>query len=529
MKKKTLLSLILVTAIGFSTALIGCGSSEKNADKSASADVKDGGTIVFCANGNPGVLNPMYGNDRATMTIDNAIFSPLLVMDGDKITYYLADSLKHSEDYLTYTLTLKKDLKWDDGKPLTADDVVFTLDKILDPSQNSMLRSAFLIDNKAIKYKKINDTTVEFTLPKVSMSFEASLSGFAPIPKHIFDGATNIAKSDKNEHPIGSGPYKFESSSKGESVTLVRNDNYFAEKAHIDKVVYRILEDGNSAKNALLNGEISAMYLKPQDMDKFKDKFNIVIFNEGMLNNIVFNCKSPTIAKKEVRQAIAYALNKEELIKASNIDTKYAESAYSIFTPDVPGYTTDVEKYETNVDKAKQLMEKAGVKEAKLKIAYPNGAKSIEAEGLVAQQELKKIGITLELVPMERSAFYQKLWDPEHNDAFDLAFNGYVMGSCPNGYLPLFTKGHDNISSCYESSVDKLWVNANTETNKEKRDAMYKEIQQKTIDNLPIYPVDYPKSIVALDKNIGGVEEAKTVPIYMFQDLSKLYLKNIKK
>lgn len=525
MKLKKVFAAVLASSM---LLLTGCGGSNNAANDATKKDgeIKDGGTITFAVGGDPKGLNPMYGNDRVTMTINNAIYSPLYVINDGKYEYYLADSMKNSEDYLHYTLKLKEGLKWDDGKPLTADDVVFTLDKIMDKSQNCMKREDFMIDDKPVQYKKVDDVTVEFTLPTLDMSFPSKLSDFAPIAKHVYEGETDISKSPKNDEPIGSGPYKFKEFKKGESVTLVRNDNYFGDKAHIDTVVYRVIPDANSSKSAFLSGEVSALYISPQSVNDFKDKANIITFDEGMNNNIIFMMKNPNLAKVEVRQAIAYALDKTELLKASEISTDYAELAYSVFTPDVPQFTNDVEKYDKNIDKAKELLKNAGVENIKLKLTYTTGDKGQETQALIIQKSLKEIGIDIELVPMERNAFIQKLFTPKTNDAFDIAFNGYVMGNDPSSYGSIFkTGGGNNFIEFSDDKVNELFNKANIETDSKKRDEIYVDIQKLLAEELPIYPICYPKSIVALDKKIGGADEAQPAPIFMFRNLGKLYIK----
>lgn len=519
MKMKKILPIILASCM---LLLSACGGESK--EESSTGKIKEGGTIVFAAGGDPRVLNPMYGNDRVTMTINNELYSPLFDIENGEKQYYLAESFTPSEDFLTYTLKLKKGLKWHDGEALTADDIVFTLDKILDQSQKSLLRGDFLVDGKPVEYKKADDLTVEFKLPRVMMNFESAIASFSPIPKHIFEGEKDIATSTKNENPIGSGPYKFKEHKKGESVTLVKNDDYFGGKPHIDTVVYRIIAHSNSSTSAFLNGEISAKYVDARDVDKFEGKATLETYDEGMLVNAIMNFDSPALSKKEIRQAIAYALDKDEMIKAGYVDEKYALKAFSDLVPTTLYYTEDVNKYDKNVEKAKELITKSGMNDIKLSVIFTNGNKSDEATTLVMQQRLKDIGIELQLVPMERNAFIQKLFTEGKKD-FDMAINAYVMGNEPNSYRSIFeVGGENNISNYVNRDLDKKWEAANGETDKTKREALYKEIQKTLSEDLPIYPIAYSQSIIAIDKKIGGIKEAKPAPIFMFKDLSKLYL-----
>src|SRR5699024_4488806 len=114
-----------------------------------------------------------------------------------------------SDDFLTYTLTLKEGLTWHDGEALDADDIVFTINSILDEDQNSHLISGFLVDDQPVEVNKVDELTVEFNLPEVSVPFMSSLSGLRPIPEHVFSEETDIQQSSSNQEPIGSGPFKF--------------------------------------------------------------------------------------------------------------------------------------------------------------------------------------------------------------------------------------------------------------------------------------------------------------------------------
>nr|WP_278002112.1 ABC transporter substrate-binding protein [Clostridium botulinum] len=192
MKMKKLLAMVLVA----STTLVAaaCGNSNTTKETSTKENIKDGGNLVFSIRGEPEILNPIYAYDRDTMTMDNALFAPLFYMNGDKIDYTLAEEVKHSDDFLTYTVKLKKDLKWHDGKPLTAEDLIFTMKQIMDEKQDSPFRSAFVINDKPVEIKKVDNLTVEFKLPTVQMPFMNSLAQVSPIPKHVFEGEKDIKK-----------------------------------------------------------------------------------------------------------------------------------------------------------------------------------------------------------------------------------------------------------------------------------------------------------------------------------------------
>lgn len=521
--KKKILTLTVISTLILS---VGCSQKKASEDKKDSTKAS---AITIVAGSDLTNPNPLFANDRLSMTVMNSLYSPLYVVEetGEK-TFYLADSVDVSDDFLTYKVKLKDNLKWHDGKPLTADDVVFTVNTILDKNQNCMSREDFIINDNPVEVKKVDDTTVEFKLSSISTPFEYILGDIRPIPKHIYEGEKDLEKSEENRNPIGSGAYKFKEHKSGELITLEKFDDFYGEKANLDTVNYRVIADANSANTALQNGEVNVKYVSADDVEnvKSKDNVNIITFDEGMVDNIIFlQQHNKDLAKKEVRQALAYAINKEEIIKASYKSEEYATKADSLFAPNTVGYTGEVEKYEQNKEKAKQLLEKAGVKDLKLKFGYSTHKPSLEATALVVQNNLKDIGVEVELVPLESSAFINKILNPEEY-SFDMALNGYVMGTNPASYASLFVEdGSNNFNKYKNEKVEELFNKALSETDEAKRTELYKEAQKLVIDDMACYPIAYSKSIVAIDKAYDGVEDATPAPIFMFRDLHKLKLK----
>lgn len=500
-----------------------------NDGTTASTEPKDGGNLIIGVAADPVILNPNYAGDRVSLTIDQALYAPLFQVNDGKKTFYLADSLTLSEDNLTYTLKLKDGLTWHDGEKLTADDVVFTIDSILDEKQNSMLRANLFIGDKPVKAVKVDDLTVEFKLPQVSPAFEATLVQVFPIPKHIFENETDLEKSTKNAAPVGSGPFKFKEYKAGEYVTLERFDNYFGGKPHLDSVTYRIAKDTNAANLALQSGEINIKYLDPQDVGTIEasNNFEILPYSEGRLSYLLFNANSDrgALAKKEVRQALSLALSRDEIIQAAYTSNEYADPAKSFLTPDALFYTNDVPSFDNDVEKAKELLKSAGVSDLKLRLIVSSGNKAQEAISLYVQQKLKAIGAEVELQNMDASAYGQKFSDMNSTD-FELAIAGYIMGYDPDAYRILYTSTADSNYSHYNNAeVDKLFNEGAGEADVTKRGEIYKKIQEVIADDAPIYPIANTKTIVAVSKNYGGLEEAVLKPVVIFEDLSKIYLK----
>lgn len=175
--------------------------------------------------------------------------------------------------------------------------------------------------------------------------------------------------------------------------------------------------------------------------------------------------------------------------------------------------------------KRKSFCNLQGVSDLKLRLIVSSGNKAQEAISLYVQQKLKAIGAEVELQNMDASAYGQKFSDMNSTD-FELAIAGYIMGYDPDAYRILYTSTADSNYSHYNNAeVDKLFNEGAGEADVTKRGEIYKKIQEIIADDAPIYPIANTKTIVAVSKNYGGLEEAVLKPVVIFEDLSKIYLK----
>lgn len=503
--------------------------NEENKDESSKEDdqsqAKEGGLFVLGIGSDPSIVNPLYANDRVSLTLTHILYDNVYnVKKGEIIYDGLAESMTPSDDNLTYTLKLKENLKWHDGEAITADDLIYTYDVVLDEKQQTKGHSDLMNNDKPIAYKKLDDLTVEFKLEKPDATFIQGLAGIVPVPKHIFEGEDDLAKSEKNKNPIGSGSFKFKEHKTGELYQVERFDDYHGDVAKLDGIAFKVIPDANAQNLALENGEISASYVKSQNVDKFKDndKFDLYTFSEGMVDTIFFKVSNPKMQDKNLRQAISYAIDKNKLIQGAYNGEEYATPAYSPFSLETQFVTDDVEKYDYNVEKAKELVKDVKKEDLNLRLMYTSGSPATEKEALLIQEMLKEIGVNLELLPMERATFIEKLLDPKNQD-FEMAINGYVMGDNPDSYGYLFKTGSaENFSGYSNEEIDKLFAEGKTEMDEAKRSEIYKKIQQILVDDAVQYSLVNTKSIIAVNSEFGNIEEATPAPIYMLQYYNKI-------
>ncbi|MDY6065208.1 MAG: ABC transporter substrate-binding protein [Finegoldia sp.] len=334
MKKFKLLSILLA----FTFIFTACGKQgqDENATNETSTTQEaqnnetatgEGELMVLGIGSDPTTVNPLYANDRVSLTISHVLFdSPYNVKDGEIVYDGLAESMTASEDFLTYTLKIKENAKWHDGNPVVADDFIFTYNSIMDDKQNAPGQSTFKTDSGIIEYKKIDDKTIEFNLPAVDMTFVQSIAEITPIAKHVYENEADLAKSSKNENPIGNGPFKFKEHKTGELYQVERFDDYHGDVAKLDGIAYKVIPDENASLVALENGEISVSYIDAKDVSKYESNgnFNIVSFPEGMVDNVFFKVSSDNMSDVKVRKAISYAIDKNKLIQGTYLSEEYA-------------------------------------------------------------------------------------------------------------------------------------------------------------------------------------------------------------
>ena len=517
-------NILVAILLSILIALAGCSSKSTDKASTKNEGTNKPDTFIYGIDGDPGnAVNVISTGDRYGLMEIKTIYSPLYMYNGkDDVKYFLAESMTPSEDFLTYTAKLRKDVKWHDGQPFTADDVVFSYEQMLKEENGGWARSQLLFNNQPVKVEKVDDYTVKFTLPTVSMGAMEALGNIFIMPKHVYEGETNIANSTKNATPVGTGPYKLKEYKAGESVTFVKNDDYFLGAPKIEKVVYRIIMDPNTATMALQKGEINALAIQPSDAGKFKDS-NVTIkpYEEGRIGYLAFNLSSKAVQNKEVRQAIAFGLNRDEINTASYVSTDYSKPAYSFLPKKATYFTDKVEKHKFDTKKAKDLLSKTGASNLKLKLAFIANNPIQQKQAAVIQQNLKAAGISVELVGMDATALSKKLQSVQTD--FDMYLSGYIMGIDPDTFNSLFvTNGEANYMHYSNTKVDELFNQGRVERDDAKRKTIYEEIQKLIIEDAAFYPLTENKRILAIDSRIKGIDEAGLVPVYTFEDMSKL-------
>ena len=496
--------------------------SEAGTQTAAEPQKIDGGTMIIPEPGDISSLNIWYETGDEGMTMLKPVYDPLFITDRGEVRYYLAESFEVSEDGLQITVKLRDNMTWHDGEPITADDLIFTFDIKNDP--NTSASSGTKVDGELVAYEKVDDLTVRFTLPKVYAAYLETLGSIRMMPKHVYEGETDMANSQLNQtQGVGSGPYMVKEWNKGENLTLVRYEDYYRGKPNLESVVFKIIPNESTQEIAFQNGEINLFPISlGEKLSKYSadENLNVYSFPRGRVNYMGFNSNSENMKDIKARQAIAAAINLNELVLGA-YGENIAEPATNFFGPGVPYYDANVTNYEYNLDQAKQLAEEAGLVGKTLKLVYNNSRSNQEETALILQQQLKAIGVNLEATGYDTQGFFEVFFYTDLGD-WDLGLNGYAANAGPNSIRYMFSSDGFLTKNVFTSDEAlALWQDGNATFDEAERETIYKKLQQQIKDDYCMYPIAYPNWIAATDKGLMGIDSLQVVPV--FEDYLEIY------
>lgn len=467
-------------------------------------------------------LNPLLEGMKEGVIMLNPLYDPLYVKDVDETRYYLADSYEISEDGTVYTVKLKDGLTWHDGEPITADDMIFTLDVCSDTNNGAAGTNIVLVGDQAVSYEKVDDLTVKLTLPSASASYAELLGGLTLIPEHVFEGNTNIVGAEANMKGIGSGSYKLSEFVQDQYLVVEKNEDYYKGAPDIDTVTFKIISDTAAQEVALANGEINFLELaNSQAVAKYSNdpNYTVVQYPEGRVNYLAVNKFCPTFEDERVVEAVFAALNQEEII-AGAYGEGMAVPANTILSNATTYYDSTVEGYTQDVEKAKQLVAETGLEGKTMTLYFNSERVYMKETAQIIQQQLKAVGITLDVIPLESAGFFEKVFGTDSDYEFYL--NGYGANGDPDDIVYGMYNGIWGVNLKISDELAAKWAEARSVFTDEERSAIYKEIQEMTRDEMTCYPIAYPNYVFVTTSNIKGTDAIKRTPV--FEDYTKLYM-----
>jgi peptide/nickel transport system substrate-binding protein len=477
----------------------------------------DGVVLIVPERDSPKSMNPNWQNDAGVYSPSSSIFSHLIVLDWgvtQGVSAYgdLAESWDVSDDGLIYTFHLYDGVKWHDGEPLTSADVKYTYDTAI---ENGYPLAAVLSDVKEIRTP--DDLTVEIELNQPVAAFIGNLAQASDwygkiLPQHLYEG-TDWATSPANDHPIGSGPFKFVEWEPDSHVTLEANDDYFRGRPAIDTLIFQYLPDINVAVSSFQAGdfpylpnqyvpsfgEISAMRNDPAQADTVIETPSIYT------RELYLNQTNEYLANPKVRQAIAYAVDRDAINQSA-----FSGLWPTVNTPGIPVLgdylNTDATFPAHDAAMAEQLLDEAG---------YPRGADgwrfplevtnpSIADTELIAEvlvQQLREVGINATWQKYDSATWNEKM----ANGDFDASMYFVRYGPDPDAYREHFrTDAPRNFMGYSNARVDELLDQGKYEPDTATRIELYKEVQQILAQDMVSIPLFWQDRFSFVDPRWTG-------------------------
>ena len=524
------LSLILLSAAGLA-AIVACGgesaaptatpeptsaptaapaaAEDAQASASPQEDAGAGGITKFVQLFvDPPTLDPHITTDATSARIIVEVFGGLVTIDPDlNIVADLAESWNVSEDGRVYTFHLRPDAVFHDGKPVTAHDVQWSLERATNPLTESPVADQYLGDIVGVKEKLAGDAmnisgvrfidehTIEITIDEAKSYFLAKLT----YPTGFVLDQDNVEANPRNwfREPNGTGPFRLTEYRVGETLKLGRNENYHLGAANLEEVEFIL--SGGTQLLMYENDEIHIAGVSLADLDRFSDPNN-ELYPElrtappsFSVNYIGLNVNEPPLDDVKVRQALNYAIDKQEI--ASIVLGDLVKPADGILPPNFPGYDEGVQGYVFDPVLARQLLEESKYGEdleniPPITITTPGsfGANvSLDME-VVLQMWERNLGITAEFQQTEYATFLKDL----HKGRFQMFDIGWIADyPDPENFLDiLFHSESSNNHTHYSNpEVDELLMQARVETDTELRYELYNQAEQKILEDAPWVPL----------------------------------------
>ena len=463
------------------------------------AQAAKGGVLVIGSTQTPRHLNSAVQSGIATMMPAAQLFASLIRMDKNwKPQPYLAESWTLSPDNRSVSLVLRKDAVFHDGKPITAEDVKFSIETIRD---NHPFKTMYGPVN-AVTISDARTAVIRLSEPHPAVLLALSTSLTPIIPKHIFGDGTDVKIHPRNGNPVGSGPFKLIEFKPGEHIIMERFDRFFVkDQPKLERFIVRLFKDSSSMLLAFERGEIDAQSVSdPRELDRVRKTPGVFVVKGaapaiGPLIWLAFNTKNPKLADKRVRQAINFAVDKQYILNTilGGINSR----ATGPLAAGSPYYTNDVEKYELNLAKAAKLLDEAGLKPGAngVRLTLDLDAIPGNSDAKNGQEYLKpslaKVGIEVNLrLSPDFPSWARRVSSLQFEMSLDSVWNwGDPVIGVHRTWLSSNIKPGviwSNTQSYTNPKVDEWLAAAGQEMNLAKRKELYKQVQKTVVDDCPV-------------------------------------------
>jgi len=516
--------------------LAACGRTESVIE----SDATDGGpaygdTLVEASIGDISGLIPNITSDSASHEIGGLLYSNLIRTDKElRPEGELAERWAVSEDEMTLTFSMRRGVKWHDGEDVTAEDVDFTFRYMIDPKTPTAYGEPFRQVRRA---EVVDPYTYRVTYAKPYAP--ALLSwGLWILPRHILEPAwkagVDLRTTRQNRSPVGSGPYRFGEWKTGEKIVVEANPDYFEGRPYLRRVVYRVIPDQSTiflelkARNIDLATLTPIQYRRQTEFPAFLKAFHRYRYLSNSYAYLGFNLLDPRFQDRRVRQAIAHAINKQEIIEGVLLGL--GRPAVGPYKPGTWWYKADVKTFPFDPARARALLAEAGwrcgtadgvlEKDGKpfrftIRTNQGNAVRQQTAE--IIQRRLRAVGIDAKIHIVEWAAFINTFIRKKDFEAIIL---GWGLGLDPDQYEIWHSSqtGPEELNhiSYRNPRVDELLEAGRRTFSQEKRKAIYGELQEVLAEDQPVVFLYVPDALPVVSARVHGIEPAPAGITYNF-------------
>lgn len=536
--KSPTLFFFLTLSLSLSLSVGGCGERERAETreigaKPAAVSQKPayGDTVIEGSIGDATNLIPMLASDSASHSISGLIINGLLKYDKDvRLVGDLAESWEVSRGGLQIVFKLRRNVRWHDGHPFTARDVLFGFQTIVNPNTPTAYAEDFRQVKKA---EALDDYTFRVTYEKPFAPALSSWGNLVVLPRHLLEGK-DITKSELARRPIGTGPYRFREWISRDRVILEANPDYFEGRPYLDRYVVRVIPDLATMFLELKAGGLDLMGLTPIQYKRqtgdsfFQENFRKYRYLANAYTYLGYNLLEPKFQDRRVRQALSYAIDKEEIIKVVLLGLGVA--ATGPYKPGLWFYNPDVKKYPHDPARALALLKEAGWEDRdgdgildkngqpfEFTVITNEGNSLRHRTAVIIQERLKKIGIRMKIRVIEWSAFINEFIDKKN---FEATILGWTTGFEPDQYDIWHSsktgKKELNFISYKNAEVDELLEAGRRTFDPEKRKAIYRRFQEILAEEQPYTFLYVPEALPIVHARIHGIEPSPLGITYNF-------------
>lgn len=477
--------------------------------------------LVFGRGADSVSLDPGIVTDGESFKVTQNLFETLLNFGEQDTTIHpgLAKEWEVSDDGLTYTFQLQEGVKFHDGTDFNAEAVVKNINRWKAGTEEDFyyFNSMFKAEGADVitDVKAEGDHTVVFTLSRPQAPF---LKNLAMSPFGIASPTAFEAAGDKfGDNPVGTGPFKFTEWKRNDSITIEKNADYWQEGLpKLDKVIFRSIPDNSARLNALTAGDIDlADGINPSDGKSVEGNADLQLIERPSMNigYLGLTNTRPPFDNKLVRQAVNYAIDKQAIVDA--FFEGRAQVAANPMPSSISGYNEAIEPYPYDPAKAKSLLAEAGYDGKEIELwampvprpYMPDGAKVAE----VIQKNLEDVGIKSKIVTFEWATYLEKAKNGEA-DAFMLGWTG-DNGDADNFIYTLLDKdniGSNNYAYYSNDEVHDLLIKAQSETDENVRNDLYKQAQTIIHEEAPWVPLAHSTPLLAAKAGVKGFKPHPT-------------------